>query len=43
MHALYLIEFAIFSLFVYGVITQVAMPLWRDTPLFPIFDNEGKL
>lgn len=43
MPALYLVEFAIFALFIYGVITQIVMPLWRDTPLLPIFDREGKL
>ena len=43
MHALYLIEIAVFSLFVYSVITQVAMPLWRDTPIFPMLRSEGKL
>jgi hypothetical protein len=43
MRALYLIEFVVFASFVYGVVTQIAMPLWRDTPLFPFFYREGKL
>lgn len=30
------------SLFYLGV-TQIVLPLWRDTPLLPIFRKEGRL
>lgn len=34
--------FVAVSLLYLGV-TQVVLPLWRDTPLFPMFRREGRL
>jgi hypothetical protein len=43
MAALYLVEFVLGAAFLYGVFTQIALPLWNDTPMFPMFAQEGKL
>lgn len=43
MHALYIIEFAFAALFAYAVITQLVLPLLRDTPIFPWLELERKL
>lgn len=38
-----LLELVLMSLLLYLGITQVVLPLWRDTPLFPIFRRESRL
>lgn len=43
MNPLILIELAVSLLLVIGVVTQIAIPLWRGTPLFPIFRAERRL
>ena len=38
-----LVELVVAALLLYLGITQVVLPLWRGTPLFPIFRREGRL
>lgn len=38
-----LMELVLMSLLLYLGITQVVLPLWRETPLFPMFRKEGRL
>ena len=41
--SLALVELVIMTSLLYLGITQVILPLWRDTPLFPKFRREGRL
>lgn len=43
MHFLYFVEVIIALLIILVFLTQVFVPLWRVTPLFPIFRREYKL
>ena len=43
MPALYLIEFAIGAMFLFVIVTQVILPIWRRTPTFPWLEVERKL
>lgn len=38
-----LLELAVTTTLLYLGVTQVVLPLWRDTPLFPMFRREGRL
>ncbi|HEY4521682.1 MAG TPA: hypothetical protein VJH05_00905 [Candidatus Paceibacterota bacterium] len=38
-----LAELVIMALLFYLGVTQVVLPLWRDTPLFPMFRRERRL
>lgn len=38
-----LLELVVMVLLLYLGVTQVVSPLWRDTPLFPMFRREGRL
>ena len=38
-----LAELVAATLLLYLGVTQVVLPLWRDTPLFPRFRREGRL
>lgn len=38
-----LLEFVVAALFLYFVSTQLLIPLWRDTPLFPWLERERGL
>lgn len=38
-----LFEFALFTLVLVVGVTQVLWPIWRGTPLFPLFTKEGRL
>ena len=38
-----LAELVVTVLLLYLGVTQVVLPLWRDTPLFPMFRREGRL
>lgn len=38
-----LAELVVTVLLLYLGVTQVVLPLWRSTPLFPIFRREGRL
>ena len=38
-----LVELVVAALLLYLGATQVVLPLWRDTPLFPMFRREGRL
>lgn len=42
MALLVLVEFAFMAILLYGGITQVIVPLWRGTSLFPMFSTLGK-
>ena len=37
------LELVGFTLLVLVAVTQLVIPLWRGTPLFPLFRREGKL
>lgn len=37
LHPIYILEFLFSLFFLIFVITQIAWPLWADTPLFPWF------
>ena len=43
MRLLYFVEIIMIALFLLAFATQVFIPLWRGTPLFPIFRRERKL
>jgi len=43
LRALYLIEYAAAAVIVYAVVTQIILPLWRETPIFPWLEGERKL
>lgn len=38
-----LLELVVAVFLLYLGVTQVVLPLWRDTPLFPMFRREGRL
>lgn len=38
-----LLELVVAAFLLYLGMTQVVLPLWRDTPLFPMFRREGRL
>ncbi len=38
-----LVELVVVALLLYLGVTQVVLPLWRDTLLFPMFRREGRL
>lgn len=38
-----LLELVVTAFLLYLGVTQVVLPLWRDTPLFPMFRREGHL
>lgn len=38
-----LLELVVTALLLYLGVIQVVLPLWRDTPLFPMFRREGRL
>lgn len=38
-----ILEISLLIIFIAGLISQVAIPLWRGTQLFPIFRKESKL
>ena len=38
-----LTELVVVAFLLYLGVTQVVLPLWRDTPLFPMFRREGRL
>lgn len=38
-----LLELVVTAFLLYLGVTQVVLPLWRDTPLFPMFRREGRL
>ncbi len=38
-----LAELVLMAILFYLGVTQVVLPLWRDTPLFPMFSREGRL
>lgn len=38
-----LLELVVVALLLYLGISQVVLPLWRDTPLFPMFRRERRL
>ena len=38
-----LVELVVMALLLYLGVTQVILPLWRGTPLFPMFRREGRL
>ncbi len=40
---LYVLETVVVVVFLYGGFTQVILPLWRGTPLFPIMRKTAKL
>ena len=42
-NALEMIEFALFGLVALVGITQLVIPLWRGTPMFPLLRRERKL
>ena len=37
------LELVVTAFLLYLGVTQVVLPLWRDTPLFPMFRREGHL
>lgn len=41
--AIYLIEVLLMALVAVGGITQIIVPLWRNTPLFPYFSRRQEL
>ena len=38
-----LAELVVAVLLLYLGVTKIVLPLWRDTPLFPMFRREGRL
>ncbi|RJQ14758.1 hypothetical protein C4553_00330 [Candidatus Parcubacteria bacterium] len=40
---LYVVELAGVVLFFYAAVTQVVIPLWKNTPLFPFFRRKRQL
>ncbi|OGN02421.1 MAG: hypothetical protein A2655_01680 [Candidatus Yanofskybacteria bacterium RIFCSPHIGHO2_01_FULL_43_42] len=38
-----LAELVVVALLLYLGVTEVVLPLWRNTPLFPMFRREGRL
>ena len=38
-----LVELVVTALLLYLGVSQVVLPLWRDTPLFPMFRRERRL
>jgi len=43
MLVVYVLEFLLYAALVFGLGTQVIVPLWKGTVLFPIFRKQGKL
>ena len=38
-----LVELVVMAFLFYLGVTQIVLPLWLDTPLFPMFRREGRL
>jgi hypothetical protein len=40
---IFAIELCLGCLLLYGIVTQLGIPIYRDTKLFPMFKREAKL